>query len=263
MSKPSEILKQRLFDSVARPWQDLLPEPKLAKLLSDEGLKYRKRLYTPIVTLWAMVYQVLCADKSLRNTVKWLRKWLVVEGEFPSSDTGAYSKARRRLPETILERVVGDSGLALEESVPTEQRWCGRRVKVFDGSTVLMSDTPENQEAYPQHGNQKKGCGFPLARIVVFFSLMTGAVLCASMASRYTSETEMSRELYQQLKPGDVAMADQLHGNYVDLALIAEQQADGMLRKHHARKTDFRTGKKTESVTIKWNGISPHNVPSI
>ena len=67
MSKPSEILKQRLFDSVARPWQDLLPEPKLAKLLSDEGLKYRKRLYTPIVTLWAMVYQVLCADKKFEK----------------------------------------------------------------------------------------------------------------------------------------------------------------------------------------------------
>ena len=263
MLKPVEILQQRLFDSVARPWQDLLPASKLGAILSEEGIQYRRRLYTPIVTLWAMVYQVLCPDKSLRNTVKWLRKWLVVEGEFPSSDTGAYSKARRRLPETVLERVVGDSGLALEEAVPTEQLWCGRRVKVFDGSTVLMSDTPENQESYPQHGNQKKGCGFPLARIVVFFSLMTGAVFCGMMASRYTSETEMSRELYQQLEPGDVAMADQLHGNYVDLALIAQQHADGMLRKHHTRKTDFRTGKKTESVTIKWNGASPHDVQNI
>ena len=153
MLKPVEILQQRLFDSVARPWQDLLPASKLRAILSEEGIQYRRRLYTPIVTLWAMVYQVLCPDKSLRNTVRWLRKWLVVEGEFPSSDTGAYSKARRRLPETVLERVVRDSGLALEEAVPTEQLWCGRRVKVFDGSTVLMSDTPENQESYPQHGN--------------------------------------------------------------------------------------------------------------
>ena len=263
MPNQSEILKQRLFDSVARPWQDLLPETKINALLSEEGIRYRNRLYTPIVTIWAMVYQVLCADKSLSHTVKWLRKWLVVEGDAPSSDTGGYSNARSRLSETIVERLVVDSGAALEAEVPPDQLWCGRRVKVFDGSTVLMNDTPDNQAAYPQHGNQKKGCGFPLARIVVFFSLVTGAVFCGSIASRHTSETEMSRALYQTLAPGDVAMADQLHGSYVDLALIAQQQADGMIRKHHARKTDFRTGKKTGLATIRWNGANRSDAPSI
>ena len=43
----------------------------------------------------------------------------------------------------------------------------GRRVVLADGSTVSMPDTPENQAEYPQHGNQKPGCGFPIARIVV------------------------------------------------------------------------------------------------
>ena len=113
-----------------------------------------------------------------------------------------------------MERLVIDSGTSLEAEVPPEQLWCGRRVKVFDGSTVLMSDTPDNQAEYPQHGNQKQGCGFPLARIVVFFSLITGAVFRGSIASHYTSETEMSRALYQTLEPGDVAMADQLQREF-------------------------------------------------
>ena len=55
MSTRSEILKQRLFDSVARPWQDLLPESTIAALLEEESVGYRNRLYTPLVTLWAMV----------------------------------------------------------------------------------------------------------------------------------------------------------------------------------------------------------------
>ncbi len=54
----------------------------------------------------------------------------------------------------------------------------------------------------------------------------------------------MSRLLYKHLDPEDVAMADQLHGSYVDLALIRQQAADGMIRKHHARKTDFRAWPK-------------------
>ncbi len=39
-----------------------------------------------------------------------------------------------------------------------------------------MPDTIQNQEAYPQHSSQKKGCGFPLAKIGVLFSYATGVV---------------------------------------------------------------------------------------
>lgn len=170
MPNRSEILQQHLFDSVARPWQDILPASTIETILSEAKVRYRNRLYTPMVTIWAMVYQVLCADKSLSNTVKWLRKWLVLAGEAaPASDTGGYSKARTRLPEIVLERLVGESGAALAQGVSEAHLWCGRPVKVFDGSTVLMSDSAANQKAYPQHGNQQPGCGFPIARIVVFF----------------------------------------------------------------------------------------------
>ena len=254
MSNQSDTLKRRLFNSMGRPWQDILPESKIDAILQAEDIRYRKRLYTPFVTIWAMIHQVLSTDKSLRHTVKWVRKWLVVDAEIeaPSSDTGAYSKARSRLPEIVLEKLVPESGKALDNTVAPEQLWCGRVVKVFDGSTLLMSDTRTNQKEYPQHGNQKKGCGFGMARIVVFFSLLTGVVRLGCIASKNTSETEMSRSLYKDLEPDDVAMADQLHGSYVDLAMIQQQKADGMLRKHPARKTDFRTGKK--------NGIGDHQV---
>ncbi|NEO34521.1 MAG: IS4 family transposase [Symploca sp. SIO3C6] len=252
MPNQSEILKQRLCDSIARPFEDLLPGSKIETILEEQDIRYRKRLYTPIVTIWGMVYQVLCADKSLSNTVHWLRHWLVPGAEAPSSNTGAYSKARSRLPEGVIEKLVPEMGQALDQQVSSAHLWCDRVVKVFDGSTLLMSDTQANQTAYPQHGNQKKGCGFGMARIVVFFSLVTGVVRAAAMASKKTSEAEMSRALYATLEPGDVAMADQLHGSYVDLALSQQQRADGMIRKHHARKTDFRTGKK--------NGIGDHQV---
>ena len=146
MPNQSDILKQQLFKSLALPWQDILPESRIETILEEEEIRYRKRLYSPMVTLWAMVYQVLCADKSLRNTVKWLRQWLIVAGETPpSSDTGAYSKARTRLPSILLQRFIPESAEHLEQQVSEEHQWCGRRVRVFDGSTVLMSDS----EAFP------------------------------------------------------------------------------------------------------------------
>ncbi len=244
MPKPAEIQWQQFSRSLGLPWRDILPESRLEALLEEEGITYRNRVYTPIVTLWAMLYQVLCPDKSLRNTIKCITTWLTAAGVTPpSSDTGAYSKARGRLSEELLQRLVPETAESLEQSVPEEQYWCGRCVKVFDGTTVLMTDSAANQAEYPQHGNQVEGCGFPLARVVVFFCLLTGAVVSGCIAPKTMSEIVMSRLLYKDLAADDVVMADQAYGSYVDLALIQQQGADGVLRKHHARQTDFRKGR--------------------
>ncbi len=107
-----------------------------------------------------------------------------------------------------------------------------------------MSDTPANQKHYPQHTNQKVGCGFPLAKVVVWFCVTTGAVLEVSMAAFTTSEWELARQLYAKLQPDDVVVADSAYGTYVDLALVGSTNADAVFRKHHARHCDFRRGKK-------------------
>jgi uncharacterized MnhB-related membrane protein len=253
MSQSAKILKEQFFKSLGLPWQDILPESRLNYILEEEGIQYRSRVYTPVVTLWAMIYQILSADKSLRNTVKCITTWLTAAGEVPPScNTGAYSKARGRLSEGLLQRLVPETAEALEQKAPKSHYWCGRRVKVFDGTTILMADSAANQAAYPQHGNQSEGCGFPFVRVVVFFCLLTGAVVSACVAAKTMREIVMSRLLYQDLEAGDVAMADQAYGSYIDLVLIQQQGADGVLRKHHARKTDFRIGRK--------HGIGDHQV---
>ena len=185
--------------------------------------------------------QVLDSDKSLSNAVSRVIAWLSSAGEvIPSADTGAYSKARKRLPLSMFNPLLKRTVVALQAEVKPEQRWCGRRVKAYDGTTVLMSDTPANQKLYPQHSNQKVGCGFPLAKLVVWFCMTTGAVLEVSMAAFTTSEWELARQLYAKLQPDDVVVADSAYGTYVDLALVGSMNADAVFCKHHARHCDFR-----------------------
>ena len=74
-----------------------------------------------------------------------------------------------------------------------------------------MSDTPENQATYPQHSNQAPGCGFPIAKIVVMFSLVTGAGMEVLIAVFKTSVVVLARQLYKTLMPGEVLLADSLH----------------------------------------------------
>ena len=150
MSQSAEILKHQFSKSLGLPWEDILPASRLDEILEEESISYRSRVYSPIVTLWAMLYQALSADKSLRNTVQCITTWLTIAGvQPPSSDTGAYSKARSRLPESLLQRLIPETANRLAQSVPQEHLWCGRPVKVYDGTTLLMADSAANQEAYP------------------------------------------------------------------------------------------------------------------
>lgn len=240
-----EILKQKLAQSVGLPFRDVLPESDIIAAIKAEKIKYRNRLFNPIVTIWTFLSQVLDTDKSLQNAVSRAIAWLAQAGEpIPSTDTGGYSKARKRLPEGLLKRLLGQTAQKLEKQAGSPDLWCGRRVSICDGSSVLMSDNPENQAVYPQHSNQAKGCGFPIAKIVVMFSLATGAAMEVLIAAFKTSEVVLARQLYSHLIPGDVVLADRALGTYVDLVLVHSQQADAVFRKHQSRKSDFRRGKK-------------------
>jgi len=110
-----------------------------------------------------------------------------------------------------------------------------------------MPDTPANQSAYPQQKSQKPGCGFPIARILVIFSLSVGTVLEAAIAKytgKQTGENSLLRGLYSSLAKGDVVLADRYFSGWCDLALLQQRGMDVVIRKHQLRPTDFRAGKR-------------------
>ncbi len=245
MGKRVEILKRKFVQRAGLPFREVLSEASIESALAEEKVRYRNRLYNPIVTIWAFLSQVLESDQSLANTVKRVRTWLVSSGaEPPSSQTGAYTKARQRLPEGLFKRLLAQTGSELDQQVEAEELWCGRAVKLLDGSSVLMPDTKNNQTEYPQHSNQKPGCGFPIIKLVVMFSLSTAAVIGLRIAALNTGEVSLARSLYETLDPDDVVLADRAYGTYVDLALVQQKGADGVFRKHQSRKSDFRRSKR-------------------
>src|SRR5207237_3512768 len=138
-------------------------------------------------------------------------------------------------------------GGELLRQAPAPWRWKGRDVKVVDGTTVSMPDTPANQAAYPQPPNERPGLGFPLARLVVVFSLAVGTVLDAAVgpfAGQRTGEPALFRGLHPGLQAGDVVLADRYFCSYFEIALLQQQGVDAVLRLHQRRPVDFRRGRR-------------------
>ena len=224
----------------------LLSEQRIRKALGSASSLWQGWVYTPAVTIWVFLSQCLSADHSCRDAVARLAAWRVTQGLPPcSAETGAYCTARSQLPEEACRALVRETGEALEEQAPAEWLWHERRVRVADGSTITMPDTPQNQAEYPQQKNQQPGCGFPMARVLVIFSLAVGAVLEAAIGKcqgKRTGENSMFRGLHDSLAEGDVVLADRYFSGWFDIALLAQRGVDVVLRKHQLRATDFRLG---------------------
>ena len=162
-------------------------------------------------------------------------------------DTSPYCKARGRLPESVPFRLMRSPGRKLHDQVPVEWLWCGRRVKVVNGTTVSMPDTPANQAAYPQSRAQKPGLGFPIARVVVVFCPAAGAVLEAAIGQyqgKQTGENALFRRLWDEYQPGDVSLGDRGFSSYFDIALLKQRGVDSVCRLHQARVSDYRRGRR-------------------
>lgn len=242
ISNRVEILKQNFIQSTGLPFRDLLPQSTIQEIIDELQIKYYRRIFDPFVTIWAFLSQVLDAEKSCHNAVSRVIAWLSTEDvELPSTDTSAYCQARLRLSSELLKRLSFLSGVNLEKECTLEQLWCGRHVKVIDTSTASMPDTPENQLCYPQPSSQKPGCGFPITKIAVIFSLTTGALI-SSIINVLNIGDVKARLLYKFLNPEDVLVGDRAFCSYADLYWIQDIGCDAVIRKNNNHRKSLETG---------------------
>jgi hypothetical protein len=242
------FLRRQFLQDGALPFSDILSEEIVSHALSAIDGVWKDRIYSPLVTLWVFLGQILSADPSCRAAVARLIAHRLSQGHTPcSAETGAYCQARKRLPERFFSEVARQTGRSLDAKAKPQWLWHGRHVYVYDGSTVTMPDTPENQQAYPQNVAQQPGLGFPIARIAAVFSLACGAVLelgICRYAGKGQSEAGLLRTLWDVFRPGDIVLGDRLLCAWTEMVMLQQRGVDCVCRFTSHRRTDFRRGQR-------------------
>jgi hypothetical protein len=209
---------------------------------------HRERLFPPTETLAMFVTQAMSADRSCQHIVNQAAVQRVVTG-LPScsSHTGGYCKARQCLPAAMVSDLTRFVGRQIDHQVPNKWRWCKRRVRLVDSATVTMPDTPSNQSAYPQQGNQKPGLGFPICRVVGITCLPSCALLNTAVGrfnGKGGDEQTLLRSMEQTLEKGDILLGDAFFPTFIFIASMQRQGVDIVMEQLGARKrsSDFRRG---------------------
>jgi hypothetical protein len=87
--------RQHLQQQAGFPFAAYLPDTLIHQTAARLGCVFRQRIFTPAVTLWTFLSQVLDRDHSCRQAVARLLAFRTARGlSACSPDTGAYCKAR-------------------------------------------------------------------------------------------------------------------------------------------------------------------------
>lgn len=197
---------------------DLFTGPQLLTEVEDLVPAHRERLFPPMATLSMFLAQVLSPDGSCRQAVTEATLKRLMEGRPRcSSHTSAYGQARARLPTDLIVTLTRQVGALITADAPIWWHWTGRRIRLVDSTPVILADTQENQEVFPQPSSQKPGLGFGLYRVVGLFCLGSGALLNAATTpcqGKGRGEQTLLREMLDTLEEGDIALGDAFYPTY-------------------------------------------------
>ena len=262
------FLQRQFLQDGNLPFTDVLSSSVVSQALTTAGVVWNERMYTPMVTLWVFLSQVLSQDHSCRAAVARFIAHRLTHGEEEcSADTGAYCQARKRLPEEFFSTVALNVGRSLDSQADSNWLWKGRSVYMFDGTTVTMPDTPANQQEYPQIPTQRAGLGSPIARVGAIISLSCGAIVGLGLcryAGKGQGEVSLLRRIWDVLSPGDILLADRLMANWAGIAMLQQRELDLVSRLNKAnRKADFRKGKRLgkDDHVVRWK--KPSSIRSV
>lgn len=220
--------------------------PILGPLIREYHAEIRERLYPPEVVVFAMVTGILARDKTLFSAVIRSNADRIQQGlEVGSMNTAAISDARSRLHPEVLKKASCELASLITKHIPADSFWEGFVPYAIDGSTVTATDTLANQAEFPQHGSQQAGSGYPLIRLVVLQSLMSGCIHrleYGAFQGKDTGEMSLARRALQDLDENALLIGDRYFPSYFTMADLIQKNVNGLFQTHASRHVDFRRG---------------------
>jgi Transposase DDE domain len=239
-------LHHRLVSILGRIRQDvatLLDKDAINAACREENYTWKNRLLNPTNTIHLFILQILNRNTALNDLPR----------KSHASFTGsAFCKARRRLPLRVFQRLLRRLAETLlphpgGDQTDDEGRWLGLRTFIMDGSSCSMPDTPELQRHFGQPGNQRPGCGFPVAHLLVLFHAGTGLLREILVSPLRTHDMSQVVQLHPALEPNDVGLGDRGFCSYAHLALLSLKGVFGVFRIHQRKKVEFQLEEPSDS----------------
>lgn len=198
------------------------------------GYAWRERMLGPVKTVHYFLLQILHCNTACSELPH-------LTGERFTGE--AFAQARARLPLALFDRLLAGVSGALGAVRDEAQTWCGHRLWLIDGTACSMPDTPPLQAQFGQPGGQKRGCGFPVAHLLVLFHAGTGLLQRMQASPLRTNDLSGASAMHASMSPGDVMVGDRAFCSFAHLALLIQGGLHGIFRVNATQIVSFRKGR--------------------
>ena len=226
---------------------DVLPRRFLARIDPTQ----RQRSFGHVPVFWAWLAQILEGNASCQRALSLLQAWYHSSKlPIPQSGTGGYCQGRLRLTTSFLSQVHGRVLASLCRRRRAVDLWHGLQLIAIDGSSLQLSDTPANQEAYPQPSRQQPGCGFPVMGITGILNLSHGGWEAIECSDYREHDARVAQRMTAHIGEGDLLLADRAYCSYQLIATLQQRGAHVLMRLHQARHRvlDWRQGRRLSQI---------------
>lgn len=214
-------------------YTELFSRPVLKQLLAATQVTLYWRALTPLVMLWALIYQRLNADHTCDAVVSYLRQGgadsldpldphpFPLSRRLKSESTAGYVQGRQRFSllvvratwRMVLQRV--QTWLQSAEPAAPAPTWHGHAVRLLDGTTFRMRPQGDLAATYGQAKSQHGTSYWVIAKSVAAFCLHTRLCVGYAEGSQTTSEPALvSSVMRQDPSPHSVYVGDRAFGVY-------------------------------------------------
>jgi hypothetical protein len=251
-------------------FQTALPAEFFEGQRKAAGQPPEKGIYTAAVVVILVILQRLLQGKgTLSGAVQQIlngrlqalvpKRKRIQEGTL-SGNTGAYSRARTRLPQAVAEKAADQVVEYLlaehQEALPG----LGRQAFLVDGSSVDLPHTEDLLKAYPPAQGRHGESHWPIMRVLVAHDQVSGIALRPVWGPMYgehaVSEQALSEAIIDRLPAGSIAVLDRNFGVF-SVAWHAHQKKHPLV----VRMTDIRArslnGGKLPSQADQWIDWKP------
>lgn len=220
-------MHQRIIDTISRIRQDVgahLSPTVIHQTCKAVGHVWRECVLTPSAIIHVFMLGVLHGNTALTNLRHLSRLDLTAQ---------AFCEARKRLPLEVFRRLLRQIVPSLRDGQTPPTLWLGRhRTFGIDGSNFSMPDTPELQREFGQPGNQRPGCGFPVAHFLAMFDSATGFLMDILAFPLRTADFSKVARIHPGLRAGDVLVGDRGFCSFVHVAQLVGRGIHGVFRLH-------------------------------
>jgi hypothetical protein len=251
--------------------RETLPDRVVEEYCRQAGMKFRKRLIPPVVTLLHMIMAGLWPDWSF--AAAWAVEWCLAKslrgGRLGKSPTlGSVAKARARIPLEALEEIFAWLCRQAEAVSKPVDSWKGHRLVIADGTTMTMADRPGLFEAFGRGEGKHGASKYPLMRVVVVGLANTMTLIGCRLGRYLEGEWSLLRPLLDLLRGGDLLIADRAFAGAHHYAVYVGKGMDFLTRVHQALKVGrlgvlWNAGERGFVTRLKVNGKYRRDDPGL